>query len=336
MNPLVLFGIIAGSMLLVGWLIVKAVEDNSARTEKRLQRNVRGRQSAPQQKLKKSGKGFASFLGKGKKVQDTAEVSTRLDVLMYSAMNDPARFQMLMRQADLKMTVGEFFILSIGVLIGCVIFFWLLVGFPVLLSVVVGLVVGVFGLKVWFAGRIEGRQNKFNKLFPETLDLMVRGLRTGLPVHETFKMIAKDVPAPVGEEFAHIRDDIKLGYSLEEALWNTARRMDTQEFKFFAVTLSIQAETGGNLAETLENLSNLLRKREQIYRLIKAKAAEGKASALVLGSLPFIMYLVIYFVNQKYAEVLLYDPRGQVIAGFAIVWILLGVLWMRSIVRIDV
>jgi tight adherence protein B len=164
---------------------------------------------------------------------------------------------------------------------------------------------------------------------------MVRSLRTGLPIAECIKSVARDAPNPVGEEFARMRDDIKLGLTVGEAVWKTSERMNTQEFNFFAIALSVQSETGGNLAESLDNLADILRKRQQIYRMIKAKAAEAVWTGRLLGGLPFFMFGLISFMAPDYAALLYTDKRGQMLAGVGITWIFFGIIWMRSMIKFD-
>lgn len=134
-------------------------------------------------------------------------------------------------------------------------------GLPLFLALLVGLFFG-FGGPHWFIGKmIKRRVNKFTANFPDAIDLMVRGLRSGLPIAETLGIVSGEIPGPVGIEFRAVSDKMKIGRTMEGALQDTADRLGTPEFQFFVITLAIQRETGGNLAETLSNLSDVLRKR---------------------------------------------------------------------------
>jgi tight adherence protein B len=183
---------------------------------------------------------------------------------------------------------------------------------------------------------IHRRLTKFTKLFPEAIDLMVRGIRSGLPVSETISSIGQELADPVGTEFQRITDSVKLGQTLEEAMWDTARRLDTPEFKFFVISLSVQRETGGNLAETLENLSDVLRKRHQMQLKIKAMSSEARASAYIIGSLPFIVGGILMLLNPKYVMTLFTDPRGMMLVGVGFAMMALGGFVMAKMVRFEV
>ena len=133
-----------------------------------------------------------------------------------------------------------------------------------------------------------------------------------------------------------VTDGVKMGNKLEEMLWNSAVELNLQEFKFFTVSLAIQGETGGNLAETLENLSNVLRGRRQLKLKIKALSSEAKASAYIIGSLPFVMTLLIYLVNREYIMGLFLDPRGQFMIGFGLFMIASGAAVMYRMVKFEI
>ena len=163
-------------------------------------------------------------------------------------------------------------------------------GAPFILSLLLGLFFGVGGPHFVIGRMIKRRINKFNSNFPDAIELMVRGLRSGLPITETLGIVAGEIPGPVGIEFRMVADKMKIGRTMEAALQETADRLGTAEFQFFVITLAIQRETGGNLAETLSNLADVLRKRAQMKLKIRAMSSESKASAYIVGSLPFIVF----------------------------------------------
>jgi tight adherence protein B len=164
----------------------------------------------------------------------------------------------------------------------------------------------------------------------------VRGLRSGLPVTESIRTIGTEVPDPIGVEFRTVTDGVGLGQSLEEALWDAAKRLDTPEFKFFVVSLSIQRETGGNLAETLSNLADILRRRRQMRLKIKAMSSEARASAYILASLPFIVFGAITIFNPGYSMQLFEDPRGHVLVAAGLTSLVVGVLVMAKMIRFEI
>jgi tight adherence protein B len=165
---------------------------------------------------------------------------------------------------------------------------------------------------------------------------MVRGIKAGLPMGESMQTAANEIPNPVGEELKQVTDGVRIGRSQDEVLWECSKRLELQEFKFFTIALSIQNETGGNLAETLNNLSEVLRGRRQLKRKVKAMSSEAKASAYIIGSLPFIMALMIYVVNSEYIVGLFLDPRGKVMISFGLAMIAAGVGIMYRMVKFEI
>lgn len=211
-----------------------------------------------------------------------------------------------------------------------------LAGLPFLLAILIGVIVGV-GLPHAMVGMLAKRRaNRFIALFPEAIDLIVRGLRSGLPVTESINTVMNEIANPVGGEFRRIVDSLALGKTLEESMWEAADRIDAQEFRFFVVSMSVQRETGGNLAETLENLADILRRRRQTKLKIRALSSEARASALIIGALPFVMFGIIWVVNQGYLLPLFTDLRGNIMLGVGLVWLSLGFLIMAKMVRFEI
>ncbi|MFN3747903.1 MAG: type II secretion system F family protein [Sphingorhabdus sp.] len=183
---------------------------------------------------------------------------------------------------------------------------------------------------------IRKRINDFTSKFPEAIELLVRGLKSGLPVAETLTVVAREIPGPVGEEFKMVTEKIKIGKTMEDALQDTAERLGTPEFQFFVITLAIQRETGGNLAETLSNLADVLRKRAQMKLKIRAMSSESKASAYIVGSLPFIVFFLVYSVNPSYLAGFFYEPRLMVAGLVGLVWMGIGVGIMAKMVSFEI
>jgi len=203
-----------------------------------------------------------------------------------------------------------------------------------------GLAVGVFfgafipHMVVGFF--VKRRNTAFTVKFADAIELLVRGLRSGLPVSETLGVVAHEVPGPVGEEFKLVTDRMKVGKTMEDALQETADRLAMPEFNFFCITLAIQRETGGNLAETLANLADVLRKRAQMKLKIRAMSSESKASAYIVGSLPFIVCVMIYWVNPKYIGEFLVDERLMVAGIGGFVWMGIGAFIMAKMVSFEI
>lgn len=212
----------------------------------------------------------------------------------------------------------------------------LIAGFPLLLSLALGVIAGV-GLPHLYVGkRIASRIERFTKQFPEAIDLMVRGLKSGLPVNECIANVGQELSAPTGGEFRKITDGMRLGKQLEEVLWETADRLETADFKFFVISLVVQRETGGNLGETLGNLSGILRQRQAMKLKIRAMSSEAKASAWIVGVLPFIMLGLIMMLNYDYGIILFTHPKAIVAGIGGLIWMSIGMLVMGKMIRFEV
>jgi tight adherence protein B len=198
-------------------------------------------------------------------------------------------------------------------------------------------VVAATGLPHALLGRrIARRQRQFLSQFPDAIDLIVRGVKSGLPVTEALNAAGAELHNRVGALFQEVTGNILLGMTLDEALAAAARGLRVQEFKFSIISLAIQQETGGNLAEILQNLGQLMRRREQVKLKIRAMSSEARASAMIIGSLPFLMFGIIYLVNPGYMMKLFVDPRGWVLLCAGLVSLCLGVAAMSKMVRFEI
>ena len=165
---------------------------------------------------------------------------------------------------------------------------------------------------------------------------MVRGLKAGLPVTETMIVVGREVADPVGEEFRRVSDQVRLGQAIEDALWAAGKRLDSAEFNFLVITLSVQRETGVNLAETLENLDDILRKRQQMRLKVKAMSSEAVASAGIIGSLPFVMSGLMFLVSHDYIMTLFRNDLGLMMLAGAGTSLAIGILVMVKMVSFDI
>jgi tight adherence protein B len=209
-------------------------------------------------------------------------------------------------------------------------------GFPFFLALFVGLAVGA-GLPHFVIGKLITRRiAQFTLRFPDAIDLMVRGLRSGLPISETIGIVATEIPGTLSVEFQSVSDKMKIGRTMEVALQETADRLDTPEFQFFVITLAIQRETGGNLAETLSNLSDVLRKRTMMRLKIRAMSSESKASAYIIGALPFIVFMLISFINWDYMGKFFIDQRLIVAGCGGLVWMGIGAFIMAKMIAFEI
>jgi len=205
-----------------------------------------------------------------------------------------------------------------------------------LLALGLGIVAGA-GIPHLIVGRlVTKRMNAFTAKFPDAIELLVRGLRSGLPVSETMNVVAREMPGPVGAEFRGVVERVKIGRSLDEALQVTADKLGTPEFQFFVISLAIQRETGGNLAETLSNLADVLRKRAQMKLKIKALSSESKASAWIVGALPFLVFAMIWWINPNYLAGFFAEDRLILTGMGGLTWMMLGVFIMSRMVSFEI
>ena len=232
-------------------------------------------------------------------------------------------------------TLAQYAYASAGIALGVTVLMFLKTG-AALLSLGMGMVVGAGLPHMAVNFFIKKRNGAFTTKFPDAIELLVRGLRSGLPVTETLGVVASEVPGPVGEEFKLVTERIKIGKTMEDALQETADRLNTPEFSFFVITLAIQRETGGNLAETLSNLADVLRKRAQMKLKIRAMSSESKASAYIVGSLPFIVFGMIYWINPKYLGGFFTDDRLIVTGLGGLVWMSIGAFIMAKMVSFEI
>lgn len=246
----------------------------------------------------------------------------------------------LMRQrlerSGWPLRVGDYLLICAGLWIFAAGLIWLFLDMSMIICLLGGLVVGLGCPHLILSRQIAKRTKKFATLLPEALDLIVRGVRSGLPVAETIKTISEEIESPVGPEFQRIGDQMRIGVSMDEAMWTTAKRLQIAEFNFLVISMSIQQETGGNLAEILENLSNMVRRREQMRLKVKAMSSEARASAMIIGSLPFIMCALISFINPRYMSTLFTDPRGWIMIGIGMTSLVIGLFIMSRMVKFEI
>jgi tight adherence protein B len=198
-------------------------------------------------------------------------------------------------------------------------------------------VVGGLGLPNWFVNMAKGRrQKKFVDEFSNAIDVIVRGVKSGLPVNECLKIIAREAPKPVCEEFHQLTEGIRVGLSLEQSLARMYERMPLQEVNFFGIVLVIQQKTGGNLAEALGNLANVLRSRKLMEGKIKALSSEAKASSMIIGALPFLVMGAVKMASPEYLDPLFNTKPGNLILIGAGVWMGTGIMVMKQMIKIKV
>ena len=261
--------------------------------------------------------------------------NTRIDGIMATLVPKPALLRKRLDQTGRNVTIGKYATISVSIVVG-VMALMMMKGMPLLFALMFGLFVGL-GVPHFVVGKmILKRLKKFNANFPDAIELMVRGLRSGLPITETLGIVSSEIPGPVGVEFRAVSDRMRIGRTMDAALQETADRLGTAEFQFFVITLAIQRETGGNLAETLSNLADVLRKRAQMKLKIRAMSSESKASAMIVGSLPFIVFILVYMINPQYMQNFFVDERLIVAGVGGLVWMGIGVFIMAKMVNFEI
>lgn len=246
-----------------------------------------------------------------------------------------ASLQQRILQAGWSISLQQFWMFSAGSMVFCLLLAKL-AGFSLFVTLMVG-VIGLLGLPRFVLKRAAARrQKKFLEDFPDALEAVVRLLKAGMPVSEAVSMISREFAGPVGEEMSIIYDKQKIGVPLHQAANESCRRMPLTEMQMFATGLAIQAQTGSSLSEVLSNLANVIRSRFRLKRKVKALSSEAVASACIIGALPNLVALGLYFVNPGYIETLFTTPVGHVLLAVAIVWMLLGMLVMKAMINFKV
>lgn len=237
-----------------------------------------------------------------------------------------------LKQAGLELSLRTFVIISVAMgMIGALLAFVL--GGNILIVLGVGIAMGL-GVPRWVVNmKAKARMKKFSLAFPDAVDVLVRGIKTGLPVHDCFKVIARESPEPLAGEFRLLVEGMGVGLTLADALDKMYMRMPTPELKFFAIVIAIQQKSGGNLAEALSNLTSVLRARRMMGEKIKAMSSEAVASAAIIGSLPPAVMIMVTLTSPSYMTVLFTDVRGHVMLLGAALWMATGVFVMKRMIN---
>lgn len=243
--------------------------------------------------------------------------------------------RLLIAQAGMTTSVTSFWILSasVGMILGGLPF---LFGVPWYLCILSGLV-GLLGLPRWFlAFRRRRHQEKFLTELPDAIDIMVRGLKAGLPVSDAMKVIATESPPPIGPEFWEVVEGQRIGITIDQGLERMFERVPLQEVSFLSIVMSIQSKTGGNLTETLSNLARVLRDRKKMKAKIRSVSQEAKSSAAIIGSLPFLIMAGLTFLNPSYLAPLFETQAGNIMLAGCGLSMLVGILVMRKMINFNI
>lgn len=238
-------------------------------------------------------------------------------------------------QTGLSVSLGRFYAISIAA--GLAVFLaTLILGLPLLGALGAGFVFA-FGVPRWIVSfLVKRRQNKFLDEFPNSLDVMVRSIKSGLPLNDAIRLIANDGQEPVKQEFRRVVESQQVGLSVPEACVRMLQTMPLSEVNFFSIVITIQSQAGGNLSEAIGNLSRVLRDRKKMKAKVSALSMEAKASACIIGALPFIVSLLVYLTSPQYISIIFTDPRGHLILLASGVWMTIGILVMRNMINFDI
>ncbi|WP_420102841.1 type II secretion system F family protein [Bosea sp. (in: a-proteobacteria)] len=238
-------------------------------------------------------------------------------------------------QAGLDWTRKKYYVISVVTAVVLALVLFMLSGNAILAAT--GLFIGGLGMPPWFLKRCKTKRLKrFGLEFPNALDVIVRGIKSGLPVNDCLRIIASEANEPVRSEFRQIIEGQALGLPLSDAVVKLNERMPCAEANFFGIVIAIQQKTGGNLAETLANLSRVLRERRKMRDKIQAVSMEAKASAGIIGSLPPVVGILVWLTTPKYIELLWLTQVGKFALIASAIWMLIGVLVMRKMINFDI
>ena len=237
-------------------------------------------------------------------------------------------------QAGLSWSKQKFFLVSGGIGLGLFMLGLFIAG-GLLPAIGLGFA-GAFGLPLWLLKFLKKRrEGKFLNAFPDAVDIIVRGIKAGLPLGDCLKMITIEAPEPLRSEFRAIVETQAIGMPLGEACGKLYERMPVPEANFFGIVIAIQQKAGGNLSEALGNLSRVLRDRKKMKAKIEAMSMEAKASASIIGALPFAVMTMVYITSPNYISLLWTEPLGRVMLAASVVWMSMGVLVMKKMINFD-
>ncbi len=246
-----------------------------------------------------------------------------------------ASLRMLLEQAGLEISTKAFWIASTLLGLGLGLLALILGGNPYIAGAAA--FIGLLGLPRWILGFLrKRRQNVFLNDFADAIDVMVRGLKSGLPVSEAMKIIATESGPPVGPEFAEVIEGQRVGIPLDQGVERMVERMPLPEVNFLGIVMTIQSKTGGNLSEALGNLSRVLRDRKKMKQKIRSVSQEAKSSAAIIGSVPFVIMGALMILNPKYLNPLIDTNTGHILLICSAIWMSIGVLIMRKLINFQV
>jgi len=321
MGSLAVFFLAAVAVGGVVWVFVYPILSGERKAERRMESVAK---AAPAARVSRTNQ---------RSRRDVVE-STLKDIEDRHKKNRKLPLSVRIEQAGLSWSKRQFMLISAGVGVG---FFLLGLMFGQSLLVAAGVgFAGAFGVPRWLLSYLKNRREaKFLNAFPDAVDIIVRGVKAGLPLLDCIKMITIEAPEPLKSEFRAIVETQAIGIPLGEACAKLYERTPVPEANFFAIVVSIQQKAGGNLSEALGNLSRVLRDRKKMKAKIQAMSQEAKASAAIIGALPVAVMLLVYISSPQYISLLFTEPLGHVMLAGSAVWMGMGVLVMKKMINFD-
>lgn len=326
---------VALATLSVGFLAY-AIFFSAIQSEKKVERRLDTikRAETDRATVKASRDRVAEAARRRKSVHDSLKDLEQRQTARDNNMRKPP-LKIQIRQAGMEVTMQRFYLYSVvcGILLALVV----LVAGGGWLVALGALVAGGLGLPRWFVSFRRARRVKaFLSEFPNALDVVVRAVKSGLPLNDAVRLIASESPEPVRSEFRRVVESQQLGLSLPDAVLRMPETMPCPEASFFGIVIQIQSQAGGNLSEALGNLSKVLRDRKKMKAKIQALSMEAKASAVIIGALPFIVAFLVYMSSPGYIMPLFVHPTGHLILAFSAVWMSMGIFVMRKMMNFDI
>jgi tight adherence protein B len=325
-NDLVVIGLLAVASLSAGVIAYLLVAPYLAddRASQRLQ-------AASESKIRRMSAKQQAEVANNRRRQVT---DTLKDIEQRQKQREKITLRLRLQRAGLSIDARMFWLASAvsGAVVAVMV--WVLApGLPIVVPLLIGFA-GMFGLPRWVLARMtKRRQTKFTDEFANAIDIIVRGVKSGLPLTECLNIISRESPQPVSGEFTELVEQQRVGVPLSEAFDRMMTRMPLAEVRFFAIVLAIQQQAGGNLSEALGNLAGVLRDRKRLQAKVRALSAEAKASAAVLGALPFAVTGIVYITTPDYISLLWTTRVGQFLLVAAGFWMTCGILVMRKMIN---
>jgi len=323
MQSLALFFLVAVAIGGVAWVFLYPLLSGERHAERRMETVAKAGSAAPARAARNQQK------NRREQVEGTLK---ELEARQAAQKSVPLNVKI--EQAGLTWSKRQYILISAGLGVGAFLLF-LLIDAGLWAALAVGFAAG-FGVPVWLLKFLKRRREaKFLNSFPDAVDTIVRGIKAGLPLLDSMRMIAAEAPEPVRSEFRSIMETQAIGVPIGEACAKLYERVPIPEANFFGIVIAIQSRSGGNLSEALGNLSRVLRDRKKMKGKIQAMSMEAKASAAIIACLPVAVMLLVYLTSPQYIELLWIHSMGRMMLASCAVWMLMGILVMRKMINFD-